>query len=88
MGTPDKVMRSTREPHRPIPDRPAQIRCRARARGPEGPTLKVTGARANNLKDVTVEIPLGTVDLRDRRLGRRQVDAGDRDALQGAGASG
>jgi excinuclease ABC subunit A len=45
--------------------------------------LKVIGARGNNLKNVTAEIPLGTVHLRHRRFGRRQVHLPDRDALQG-----
>ena len=44
--------------------------------------LKLVGARGNNLKNITAEIPLGSVHLRHRRFGRRQVDADHRHALQ------
>jgi excinuclease ABC subunit A len=60
-----------------------KCRCPSAARPNQGRTLKVVGARGNNLKNVTAEIPLGTVHLHHRRLRRRQVDAGDRHALQG-----
>jgi hypothetical protein len=43
--------------------------------GRKGKKLKVVGARGNNLKNVTAEIPLGTLHLRHRRVGRRQVHA-------------
>ena len=48
---------------------------------------KIAGARGNNLKNVTAEIPLGHLHLRHRRVGRRQVDARHRHALQGRGAA-
>ena len=56
-----------------------------RRRGHDGQILKLIGARGNNLKDMTAEIPLGTFCCRDRRVGRRQVDPDRRDAVQGAG---
>ena len=40
---------------------------------PSGRRLTVIGARANNLKNITVDIPLGLFTCRHRRLGRRQV---------------
>ncbi len=43
-------------------------------------SVTVVKATGNNLKDVTAEFPLGKFRLRHRRLGRRQVDADDRDA--------
>ena len=49
--------------------------------------LKIVGARGNNLKNVTAEIPLGTFHLHHRRLGRRQIHADDRHALQGGRAA-
>jgi excinuclease ABC subunit A len=47
----------------------------------------VKGATGNNLKNVTAEFPAGQVRLRDRRFGRRQVDADHRDAVQDRGAA-
>lgn len=60
-GTPDEVMRSpasitgqylTGMRQIAVPDR--------RRRGHEGQILKLIGARGNNLKDITTEVPLGT----------------------------
>ena len=48
--------------------------------------LKVVGARGNNLKNVTAQIPLGTLDLHHRRVGRRQIHPHHRDPVQGGGA--
>jgi excinuclease ABC subunit A len=45
--------------------------------------IKVIGATGNNLKNVTAEIPAGHLHLRHRRVGRRQVHADHRDAVQG-----
>ena len=36
--------------------------------------IRVRGARGNNLKNLTVEIPFGLVHVRDRRVGFRQID--------------
>ena len=47
----------------------------------------MVGARENNLKNVTAEIPLGLFTGHHRRVGRRQVHAADRYALQGGGAA-
>ena len=49
--------------------------------------LEVVGARDNNLKNIDGAIPARHVHLRHRRFGRRQVDARDRHALQGARAA-
>ena len=56
---------------------PARARSRCRSGAPSNPraALKIVGARGNNLKNITAEIPLGTVHLRHRRFRRRQVDA-------------
>ena len=58
----------------------------ARARRPST-ALRVVGARANNLKDLTVEIPARAVRRGHRRVGLGQVDAGHRHPLPGAGAA-
>ena len=47
-----------------------------------------SGARGNNLKNVTAEIPLGTFTCVTGVSGGGKIDADRRDALQGAGASG
>ncbi len=51
-----------------------------------GRRLSVIGARANNLKNITVDIPARPVHRGDRRVGRRQVDLPHRDALSRRGA--
>ena len=87
-GTPEEIMASADSTHRPVPDRRARrSRCRKQRRTGNGKSLKVIGARENNLKDVTADDPAGAADVHHRRLRRRQVDAGDRHALQGAGAA-
>jgi excinuclease ABC subunit A len=54
-----------------------------RAEGaPQGPGARSKGARGNNLKNVTPAFRWA-VHLRHRRVGRRQVHADHRDALQG-----
>ena len=51
-----------------------------------GRWLTVKGARENNLRDLTVAIPLGVIDLRHRRFRFGQIDAGARHALSRARA--
>ena len=49
--------------------------------------MRVVGARGNNLKNDHRRVSAGHVHLRHRRLGRRQVHAGGRHAVQGGGAA-
>ena len=85
-GTPGRGDAVARQHHGAIPHRPrAASTCRRTPRpAGSGQRLKVVGARANNLQNITVEIPARHLHLRHRRFGRRQVDAGHRHALQGA----
>ena len=74
--------------HRRVP-----LRARARSPSPGGAArrgrgaITVAGARENNLKDVTVAFPLGTLRRGHRRVRRRQVHAGERRPLPGADAA-
>ena len=85
-GTPDEIMASADSVTGQYLTGVRQIPMPRKRRKPNGKALKVVGARANNLKDVTAEIPLGVLHLHHRRVGRRQVHAADRHALQGGGA--
>ena len=87
-GTPDAGHGQPEEPDRAISHRRQADRRspHAAAQADQSRWLKVVGARGNNLKNVTADIPLGTVHLRHRRLGRRQIHLPDRDAVQGGGA--
>ena len=65
----------------------ARSRCReAPARRPA--TIEIEGAAQHNLKEIDVEVPARRVLLRHRRLGLGQVDARQRDPLQGASRTG
>ena len=86
-GTPDEIMASADSITGQYLTGVRQIPMPKKRRKPNGKALKVVGARENNLKDVTAEIPLGHVHLHHRRVGRRQVDLADRYALQGGGAA-
>ncbi len=78
-GTPEQVMRESEdsltgkylsgEVEIPVPSRRRQLSDR---------WLTIKGAHENNLRDLTVAIPLGVVHLRHRRFGFRQIDAGAR----------
>ena len=60
-GTPKKVMQSTRSLTAQYLTGMKQIAIPARRRaGHQGQTLKIVGAKANNLKNIEVDIPLGT----------------------------
>ena len=58
-----------------------------RRQAARGHRLRVVGARANNLRNLTVDIPLGAVRGGHRRVGLGQVHAGDRHPVQRAGAA-
>ena len=64
-GTPDADHGQPEQPHRPISHRRrSRSPCPKQRRKPtKDRWLKVVGARGNNLKNVTAEIPLGTVHL-------------------------
>ena len=86
-GTPDEIMASAESITGQYLTGVRQIPMpKARRKRDKDKQLTVVGARENNLKNVTVEIPLGLLHLRHRRLRRRQVHAGDRHPLQGGGA--
>ena len=55
---------------------------RRRRGDPTQAQLRIAGARGNNLKNVTVELPVGLFVARHRRLGLGQVHAHQRHALQ------
>ena len=58
-GTPDEIMASADSVTGQYLTGVRQIPMPKKRRKPNGKSLKVVGARANNLKDVTAEIPLG-----------------------------
>ena len=73
-----------REPHRRLPRRPPRDRPVARTRRtPNHGWIRLAGARGNNLKNVTVEFPLGVLCLVTRRERIGQEHAGGRHALSG-----
>ncbi len=86
-GTPDEIMASAESITGQYLTGVRQIPMpKARRKRDKDKQLTVVGARDNNLKNVTAEIPLGLFTCDHRRLRRRQVHAADRHALQGRGA--
>lgn len=59
IGTPDEVMKSNSLTAQYLTGR-REVPLPSRRREGNGATIKIVGARANNLKNVTAEIPLGT----------------------------
>ena len=83
-GSADQVERDEGLGHGAVPLRQARDRgARARARTTTAP-FTVRGARMHNLKDIDVEFPVGKFVCRHGRVGLGQVDARERDRLQGA----
>src|SRR6202035_4607398 len=85
-GTPEEVMRApdsiTGQYLTGIRQIPVPL---TRRTGHQGQILRLSGARGNNLQDITAEIPLGTFCWVDRRWGRRQIARDRGELLQGAG---
>ena len=74
-----QVMADPASPHRRLPVRAApRSRCPAAAPPGGKARIVVAGATENNLKDVTVDFPLGLLRRGHRRLRRGQVHAGER----------
>ena len=83
-GPAAKVARNRQVGHGPVPLR---TRARSRSRSGDARTAARSSSAApsqHNLKDIDVELPGRQVRLRDRRLRLGQVDARERDRLQGA----
>jgi excinuclease ABC subunit A len=63
-----------------------QVPMPAERRKGNGKWLKVIGARANNLKNITASIPLRSIGVHNRRIRFWQIDADGGCAPQGTGA--
>ena len=88
-GTPDEIMASADEHHRPVPDRRApDPHAEGAAQARQDKQLTVVGAREQQPEERHGRDPARAVHLRHRRLRRRQVHAADRHALQGAWRAG
>ena len=82
-GTPEQVHGGRGVAHRPVPRRArARSRCRRSAASPPA-TSRSRAPRSTTCKSIDVEVPLGVVLLRHRRVGLGQVDARQRGPLQG-----
>ena len=87
-GTLDEIMAVSRVADRPVPERRSSpSRCPRRVGRATASRSRIEGARENNLKDVDVTIPLGTFVDDHGRLRLGQEHAGERGAVQGAGAA-
>ena len=83
-GTAAKVRAQREVGHRPVPLGQARDRGARAAQPSDNGTFTVRGAAQHNLKGIDVEFPVGKFICRHRRLGLGQVDARERDRLQGA----
>ena len=79
MRSPDSITGAVSDRQRADPGA-----ARRGARASQGQHPQVVGARGNNLQERHRRDPARHLHLRHRRVGRRQVDADHRDALQGA----
>jgi excinuclease ABC subunit A len=86
-GTPQEVMANPK-----VADRPVSVRRQGRSRSRQNGAKPKKGAadqgrRARQQPEGRDRDPARHLHLRHRRVGRRQVDLPDRDALQGGGAA-
>ena len=83
-GTPDEIKTQPRLAHRPVPERRARDRSAAAAHAAQPGPQPAHPRRhaATTCAIVDVEIPLGALHLRHRRLGLGQIHADQRHAVQ------
>ncbi len=85
-GTPEEIMRNPASLTGKYLSGEVEIPVPSRRRSPGNRWLTMRGARANNLRDITVGFPLGVSDLRHRSFRLGQIDAGARYPASRTGA--